>query len=367
LPKERWGTLESMGSEAIAARVSRAADGALAEKAYVAFIDVLVRMRWLEPSRLARWRQGRVATLENATQVDPGKLSAAMDLFCRWASERGLQPSETDYLARTRDHRKLQFSVSGDPAVESAYRTHWISPALPETERRQLTERQSQPPELLVVNPVNDWSCSECSGSGDLLIMEEAGPLCMTCADLDHLVFLPRGDAALTRRAKKSSSLSAVVVRFSRARGRYERQGILVEDQALERAEVECLADEEARGRRRAREEEHRAEQDSGFQTAFAAAILERFPRCPTERAKAVANHAAARASGRIGRSASGRALVSEAVTLAVVASVRHVDTRYDELLMSGVERAEARALVRVEADRVLEKWSAASPSAHGA
>ena len=117
-----------MGSEAIAARVSRAADGALAEKAYVAFIDVLVRMRWLEPSRLARWRQGRVATLENATQVDPGKLSAAMDLFCRWASERGLQPSETDYLARTRDHRKLQFSVSGDPAVESAYRTHWHSP-----------------------------------------------------------------------------------------------------------------------------------------------------------------------------------------------------------------------------------------------
>jgi hypothetical protein len=189
----------------------------------------------------------------------------------------------------------------------------------------------------------------------------------MTCADLDHLVFLPRGDAALTRRAKKSSSLSAVVVRFSRARGRYERQGILVEDQALERAEVECLADEEARGRRRAREEERRAEQDRGFQTAFAAAILERFPKCPTDRAKAVANHAAQRASGRVGRSASGRALVPEAVMLAVVASVRHVDTRYDELLMSGVEWAEARALVRAEVDRVLEKWSAVSPSAHGA
>jgi hypothetical protein len=48
----------------------------------VAFIDVLVRMRWLEPAHLARWRQGRVATLENATQVDPGKLSAAMG--CDW-------------------------------------------------------------------------------------------------------------------------------------------------------------------------------------------------------------------------------------------------------------------------------------------
>ena len=33
----------------------------------------------------------------------------------------------------------------------------------------------------------------------------------MTCADLDHLVFLGAGDAALTRRAKKGRVLSAVV------------------------------------------------------------------------------------------------------------------------------------------------------------
>jgi hypothetical protein len=65
----------------------------------------------------------------------------------------------------------------------------------------------------------------------------------MACADMDHLVFLPSGDAALTRRAKTNSRLSAVVVRFSRARKRYERQGILVEEDALERAEQECLAD----------------------------------------------------------------------------------------------------------------------------
>jgi ribosomal protein L14 len=58
----------------------------------------------------------------------------------------------------------------------------------------------------------------------------------MTCAELNHLVYLPRGDAAVTRRAKKASSLSAVVVRFSRSRRRYERQGILVEQAALDAA-----------------------------------------------------------------------------------------------------------------------------------
>jgi len=67
--------------------------------------------------------------------------------------------------------------------------------------------------------------------------------LCLGCADLDHLVFLPAGIAALTRRAKKSSNLHAVVLKWARTRKRYERQGFLVEEAALEQAEAECLSD----------------------------------------------------------------------------------------------------------------------------
>ena len=69
------------------------------------------------------------------------------------------------------------------------------------------------------------------------------GALCLTCADLDHLPFLPSGDAALTRRARKYSTLAAVVLKWSRGRTLYERQGALVEEQALQRAEAECLND----------------------------------------------------------------------------------------------------------------------------
>jgi len=36
-------------------------------------------------------------------------------------------------------------------------------------------------------------------------------------------------------------------VRFSRARRRYERQGVLVDEAALARAEAECLSDADAR------------------------------------------------------------------------------------------------------------------------
>jgi hypothetical protein len=61
----------------------------------------------------------------------------------------------------------------------------------------------------------------------------------------------------------------------------------------------------------------------------------------------------------RQGRVASlaARKLDERAVTLAVVASVRHLDTGYDELLMSGVPRADARDSIRDDIDRVLGSW----------
>ncbi len=72
--------------------------------------------------------------------------------------------------------------------------------------------------------------------------MEDAGPICLVCAGLNHLEFLPAGDSRVTRRAREASRLSAVVVRWSRTRKRYERQGIHAEKEAIERAESEPLA-----------------------------------------------------------------------------------------------------------------------------
>ena len=49
-------------------------------------------------------------------------------------------------------------------------------------------------------------------------------------------------------------------------------------------------------------------------------------------------------------------------MTLAVAAAVRHEDTRYDELLMSGVPRGEAREHVRAEVQCILASWQAPEP-----
>ncbi|MEU3276286.1 DUF2293 domain-containing protein [Streptomyces antibioticus] len=213
-------------------------------------------------------------------------------------------------------------------------------------------------PGLLVVQPQRRRHCVGCRrGPLAMVVVEDDGPRCLDCADLGHLVFLARGDTALTRRSREESALSAVVVRFNRRRGRYERQGVLVEEAGLARAEARCLADAEARRRRRVRDARRRAEQDVRFTAAFAAEIVRLLPGCPEDRARAIAAHASLRGSGRVGRSAAGRALSERAVVSAVVASVRHLETPYDRLLMGGVPRREARRRIAAEVERIVREW----------
>lgn len=217
--------------------------------------------------------------------------------------------------------------------------------------------------DIVVFEIVRDSACAECGdelGRGQLLRLERERPLCLTCADLAHLVFLPSGDTALTRRASKHSKLRAVVVRFSRARKRYERQGVLVEEDALARAEVECLADAEARSRARERRAERESTIDAHYRADFAAQIRALYPSCPDAESLTIAEHACAKYSGRVGRSAAAKRLAAEAIDLAVRAHVRHVHTQYDELLLSGWERHEARSEVATAVDGVVGRWRGA-------
>ena len=223
-------------------------------------------------------------------------------------------------------------------------------------------DQSSKAEEIVVFDNLRETVCGECAaeiGRGDLLRVENERALCMTCADLAHLAFLPSGDAALTRRSTKYSTLRVVVVRFSRSRGRYERQGVLVEEPALERAERECLADADARERARERRAEREAAIDLTYRAEFARHVRELYPGCPADEAVAIAEHACRKYSGRVGRTAEAKRFDPEALGLAVRAHVRHVHTTYDTLLMSGMERRVARARVAAQIERILGTWSA--------
>ena len=215
--------------------------------------------------------------------------------------------------------------------------------------------------QLKVFISSRESTCDECGENlgrrAWIALRGEKSAACLTCADLDHLVFLPSGDAALTRRSRNHSRLSAVVLQWSQTRKRYERQGLLVESEAIERAEQECKADAQKREVRRRNAAIRRAELDEVYLKRFAVRIRELYPHCPPKREKLIAEHACRKYSGRVGRSAGAKALDGEAVRLAVIAHIRHAETNYDELLSRMCERSEARMLVRDAVAEILDKW----------
>jgi hypothetical protein len=226
----------------LADRVAKAAEAALVARHFVSVIDILVGIGWLDLEAVERWRRGQIDCLERVVRTNLPRISEAMRLFRSWAIAQGLLASETAYVARTSRRQTLRFSRSGDPTIEASYRTHWVSPELSEKKRERLAEKASRAPELVVIQPLNaEWRCYRCGGTGNLLMMEPPGPACLRCVGLDDLAYLPAGDALLTRRAKAKSTRHAVVVRFSRTRRRYERQGLLVEPQALADRRRPCL------------------------------------------------------------------------------------------------------------------------------
>ncbi|MGE2718425.1 DUF2293 domain-containing protein [Mycolicibacterium celeriflavum] len=182
--------------------------------------------------------------------------------------------------------------------------------------------------------------CDKCGATGDVLLHCRTEDLCLDCAGLGHLEFLPAGSAAFTRRAVKASRHPIIVLRRNIRRFRFERQGILAEPAVIEAAAMASLADADVPGR-----------------DDIAAAIREQFPGCPTDRAGAIALHTAVKLTPRTRRRYARPEFCPDDVRSAVTASVLHVDTDYDELVASGVDRDAARAQVSDRVDEVLRAW----------
>lgn len=350
-------------------RVVAAAEAVLKRDGSVGPLELFQEMRILQPVHVEGWRKGNehYRVLEKWIQLGPAKYAIALETFAAWVRENDLRPAEAAYTRRSaRGLETLQVTADGDAEREKFFRTHYAPADLSEKQAARLTQKLQKVPDIVVFEKVGDTAvCHECGAEiepGGRLTMEKENSLCLACADLDHLVFLPAGDVALTRRSKKHSPLSAVVVRFSRARKRYERQGLLVTEAALRQAETECAADAAERAGARERAGHVRESADRALVQAMTAAIVAAFPGCPRTEVQEIAEHTALRGSGRVGRSAAGRDLAPRALELAVIAHARHLHTNYDRLLMEGVEREDARASIRDELDRVLARWK--SPAA---
>lgn len=367
--KTQAGPRDGHGTDDLRERVQRAAEHCLQRDGAVGPLELLQQLLFLHPTHFKAWRQGNpyYTAIEAHIQCGPAKLTKTYSYFHEWGRRRGLTPVETDYLrSMPRGSERLAITVDGDAERELFFRTRYVSANVPEKKARKVREKLDKAPDLTVFELTSPASqCGECGDEivkGCLLFMERKQPLCLVCADLDHLLFLPSGDAALSRRARKYSPLAAIVLRFSRSRKRYERQGLLVTPEALSRAEQECAGDAGERALRWQRDAGRRLEADQDLVAALTQGIMERYPSCSAEEAHRIAAHTAQRGSGRIGRSAGGRVLDPRALDLAVIAWIRHQHTDYDTLLMRGADRLSARQAIQPEIESVLSRWSASVP-----
>lgn len=214
--------------------------------------------------------------------------------------------------------------------------------------------------DILVFPGRGEGNCAHCSAplhQSAFVTFKNNAIACAKCGGLDKLEFLPSGNAALTRRARTLFGTKYVVLKFSRARKRYERQGILIPTEILEQACRECEADEAARETKRQASAIRREKQDAAHLAAFAARIRELYPSAPDGVERKIAAHACRKHSGRVGRAAFAKELAAESIHLAVRAHIRHNHTSYDRIMFAGTDRPDARQLVAKRIEETITRW----------
>lgn len=110
-----------------------------------------------------------------------------------------------------------------------------------------MTEKARKPSkESPVYSLIRASRCFNCDGKqepGSIVKIEpgkdEREILCRKCANLQEMEFLRSGNAKVTQMAKKYSQRVVVVMQWSELWKTYERIGLLVEPQAIDRIEKE--------------------------------------------------------------------------------------------------------------------------------
>jgi hypothetical protein len=164
------------------------------------------------------------------------------------------------------------------------------------------------------------------------------------------LMFVPSGNAALTRRLISEAPFEVMVK--SQRRGLSQRWGFLVRREALQAAQ-QALADTELqRARQREVARRRRAAEEAAYQATFGSELRRQFPGVPIRAVNEIVAHATRVGSRRVGRSQ--QLGLAERVSLAVQAYIRHRRSGYEDHLAAGMDREDARDRASSMVERVL-------------
>lgn len=118
----------SVNTQELIKQTQRASAALVQAKGYVSAVDVLMALGKLSKEDHERWRCRQVPYLEQVITVNLHKISVVLRTMHQHAQHRDLQPSKTIYTSWGKGPRTLlRFSKSGDPRLEDAYATHFVT------------------------------------------------------------------------------------------------------------------------------------------------------------------------------------------------------------------------------------------------
>ena len=110
----------------------------LREKGHIAFVDIFLRLGYLDAKDYESWRMKHIPFLEKAIKVNLSKISFIMKTVRRNCQNGNLAESWTSYKSWGKGKKVcLQFSRNGEDNIEKTYATHFIKP-------QQLNKKQKE-------------------------------------------------------------------------------------------------------------------------------------------------------------------------------------------------------------------------------
>ena len=99
----------------------------LKEKGYIAFVDVFMKLGYLDLKDYEAWRMRKIPFLEKVIRVKLTKINFIMKTVKRNSQNGKLKESWTGYKSWGKKRKVvLRFSKTGNKNIEKAYATHFL-------------------------------------------------------------------------------------------------------------------------------------------------------------------------------------------------------------------------------------------------
>ncbi|MFC1851953.1 hypothetical protein ACFL27_17310 [candidate division CSSED10-310 bacterium] len=99
----------------------------LKEKGYISFVDVFLKLGYLDQKDYENWRRKKIPYLEKVIKVNLGRINFVMKAIRQNSLNGKLKPSWTSYKSWGKGTKiDLRFSKTGEENIEKLYATHFV-------------------------------------------------------------------------------------------------------------------------------------------------------------------------------------------------------------------------------------------------